>query len=134
VSSIFAEASMATTIVRVRNVAASVRWYREMLGLEPMHVGADGPDHPIAVYAIADSTVSLWQLPNGQSRSREDNHRNTYVAAVMSTDLASVQQALIERGIDVGEIRRSDNHEFLWFHDLDGNRFELTKPRESTPA
>ena len=38
--SIFDDASMVSTVVRVRNVAASVAWYREKLGLEPIHVGA----------------------------------------------------------------------------------------------
>jgi catechol 2,3-dioxygenase-like lactoylglutathione lyase family enzyme len=60
---VFDDASMVSTIVRVRDVAASVAWYREKLGLEPIHVGADGPEHPIAVYTIAGAVVSLWQLP-----------------------------------------------------------------------
>lgn len=33
VSGIFDDASMVATVVRVRDVAASVRWYREKLGL-----------------------------------------------------------------------------------------------------
>jgi len=45
-ASIFADASTVSTVVRVRDVAASVAWYREKLGLEPIHVGADGPAHP----------------------------------------------------------------------------------------
>ncbi len=125
---IFDDASMVATIVRVRDVAASVRWYREKLGLEPIHVGADGPDHPIATYAIAGSIVTLWQLPAGHTRVAEDNDRNTYVVAVMKGDLEPARQALIANGVDVGEIRQSANNEFLWFHDLDGNRFELSRP------
>jgi hypothetical protein len=51
--------------------------------------------------------------PYGNSRvasptSPEDNDRNTNVAAVINTDLTSVQRALVERGVEVGEIRRSD--------------------------
>ena len=56
---LFDDASMVSTVVRVRDVAASVAWYREKLGLEPIHVGADGPEHPIAVYTIAGAVVSL---------------------------------------------------------------------------
>ena len=125
---IFDDASMVATVVRVRDVAASVRWYREKLGLEPIHVGADGPDHPIATYAIAGSVVTLWQLPSGQARVAEDNDRNTYVVVVMKDDLGPAQQALIEKGVEVGEVRRSANNEFVWFHDPDGNRFELSRP------
>jgi catechol 2,3-dioxygenase-like lactoylglutathione lyase family enzyme len=119
---------MVATIVRVRDVAAAVTWYREKLGLEPIHVGSDGPEHPTAAYAIAGSVVSLWQLPPGGARVPEDNDRNTYVVAVMSGDLEPARRVLVERGVDVGEIRRSDNNEFVWFHDIDGNRWELSRP------
>jgi catechol 2,3-dioxygenase-like lactoylglutathione lyase family enzyme len=128
VSGIFDDASMVATVVRVRDVAASVRWYREKLGLEPIHVGTDGPDDPIATYAIAGSVVTLWQLPSGQARVAEDNDRNTYVVVVMKDDLEPARQALIENGVEVGEVRRSANNEFVWFHDPDGNRFELSRP------
>jgi catechol 2,3-dioxygenase-like lactoylglutathione lyase family enzyme len=125
---LFDDASMVSTVVRVRDVAASVAWYREKLGLEPIHVGADGPEHPIAVYTIAGAVVSLWQLPPNQARVREDNDRNSYVVVVMNGDLEPARSALIDRGVDVGEVRRSANNEFVWFHDLDGNRFELSRP------
>ena len=59
---VFDDGAMVSTVLRVRDVGASVRWYRGKLGLEPIHVGADG-DHPLAVYRIAGSVVSLWQLP-----------------------------------------------------------------------
>jgi catechol 2,3-dioxygenase-like lactoylglutathione lyase family enzyme len=127
-TSIFDDASMVTTVLRVRDVEASVRWYREKLGLEPVHVGADGPDHPFAVYTIAGAIVSLWQLPAGQERVLADNDRNSYVVMIMNGELESPRRALIESGVDVGEIRRSANNEFVWFHDLDGNRFELSRP------
>jgi catechol 2,3-dioxygenase-like lactoylglutathione lyase family enzyme len=125
---IFDDASMVSTVVRVRDVAASVAWYREKLGLEPIHVGAHGPEHPIAVYTIAGAVVSLWQLPPDQARVREDNDRNSYVVVVMNGDLEPARRALIDRGVDTGEVRRSANNEFVWFHDLDGNRFELSRP------
>jgi catechol 2,3-dioxygenase-like lactoylglutathione lyase family enzyme len=128
VSSIFDGVSMAATILRVCDVAASVRWYREKLGLEPIHVGADGPEHPFASFAIAGAVVSLWQLPAGQAREVEDNDRNSYVVVVMTEGLGTVRQALVDRGVDVGEIRRSANNEFVWFNDLDGNRWELSRP------
>ena len=122
------DASMVAIVLRVHDVVASVHWYREKLGLEPVHVGADGPDHPIAVYSVAGAVVSLWQLPSGQKRMQADNDRNSYVVVVTDGDLEASRQALIGRGVDVSEIRRSANNEFVWFHDLDGNRFELSRP------
>ena len=96
-------------------------------GLEPIHVGADGPAHPIAVYGIAGSVVSLWPLPANQARVLADNDRNSYVVVVVNGELEPARRALIDRGVDVGEVRRSANSEFVWFHDLDNNRFELSR-------
>ena len=88
---------MVSTVLRVRDVAASVRWYREKLGLEPVHVGADGPEHPIAVYTIAGSVVSLWQLPAGRARVVLDNDCNTYVmVVVMNTELEGLRRTLAD--------------------------------------
>jgi catechol 2,3-dioxygenase-like lactoylglutathione lyase family enzyme len=126
-SSVFEGALLVSTLLRVRDVAASVTWYREKLGLEPIHVGADGPEHPIAVYTIAGAAVALWQLPAGRSRVRLDNDSNTYVTVVVNTDLEPLRRTLGERGVEVGEIRRSANNEFLWFHDRDDNRFEVSR-------
>ena len=96
--SIFENASMVSTVLRVRDVDASVRWYREKLDLEPVHVGADGEEHPVAVFHIAGSVVSLWQLPEGRSRVLLDNDANTYVVVVVNSGLKSLRRALAERG------------------------------------
>ena len=125
---VFEQAEMLATIIRVRDVAASVEWYRDKLDLDPLHVGSDGPDHPIAAFAIAGSVISLWQLSPGSRRSRADADDNTYVVAVVDGDLEAQRQTLASRGVEVGELRRSANNEFFWFHDPDGNRFELSRP------
>jgi hypothetical protein len=83
---------------------------------------------PIAVYGIAGSVVSLWQLPANRARVLADNDRNSYVVVVMNGELESARRALIDQGVDVGEVRRIENNEFVWFHDLDNNRFELSRP------
>ena len=125
---VFEQAEMMATIIRVRDVAASVEWYREKLDLDPLHVGSDGPDHPIAAFAIAGSVISLWQLPPGSRRPRDDTDVSTYVVAVVKGDLEAQRRALEARGVEVGELRRSANNEFFWFYDPDGNRFELSRP------
>lgn len=125
---VFEHAEMVATVIRVHDVAASVEWYQAKLGLEPVHVGSDGPDHPIAAFAIAGGVVSLWQLPPGPRRLRDDIERTTYVAAVVNGDLEARRRALESRGVEVGELRRSANNEFFWFYDPDGNRFELSRP------
>jgi catechol 2,3-dioxygenase-like lactoylglutathione lyase family enzyme len=125
---VFEQAEMMATIIRVRDVAASVEWYREKLDLDPLHVGSDGPDHPIAAFQIAGSVISLWQLPAGTRRPRGDTDRSTYVVAVVNGDLEAQRRALESRGVEVGELRRSANNEFFWFYDPDGNRFEVSRP------
>jgi hypothetical protein len=127
-ASSFTDASMSATIVRVRDVAASVAWFEERLGLSPLHVGADGSEHPIAAYSIAGSIMSLWQLPPGEQRDRADNDRNSYLVIVMRDDISKVRDALASRGVTVGQLRTSANNEFFWFYDLDDNRFEVSRP------
>ena len=119
---------MVATVLRVRDVDASVRWYRDKLGLDPIRVGADGPDHPFASFLIAGSVISLWQLPRGEGRRLKNVDTDTYVVIVLSRDLEPVRRALLDRGVTVSEIRRSAHNEFVWFYDLDGNRFELSRP------
>lgn len=118
---------MLATVLRVRDVSESVRWWREKLGVEPLHVGADG-DHPIAAFVVAGSIVSLWQLPAGEQRTKDDNDRNSYVVLVVGDDLVGLRDDLVGRGVDADEPRRSAGNEFFWFHDPDGNRFEVSRP------
>jgi catechol 2,3-dioxygenase-like lactoylglutathione lyase family enzyme len=125
---VFEQAEMMATIIRVHDVAASVAWYRDKLDLDPVHVGSDGPEHPIAAFAIAGSVISLWQLPPGLRRPRESTDQTTYVVAVMKGDLEAQRRILESRGVEVGELRRSANNEFFWFYDPDGNRFEVSRP------
>ena len=127
-ASIFADASMVSTVVRVRDVAASVAWYREKLGLEPIHVGADGPAHPHRRLWDRRFGGSLWQLLANRARVLADNDRNSYVVVVMNGELESARRALIDQGVDVGEVRRIENNEFVWFHDLDNIHTEFAGP------
>ena len=47
---------------------------------------------------------------------------------VLDADLESVRIALAGNGVRVSEVRQSAKNEFVWFYDLDGNRFELSRP------
>ena len=125
---VFIGATMLATLLRVRNVQASVRWYREKLGLEPLHVGADGSTRSRR-FQYAGGVVSLWQLPPGKTGATPDNERNTYVVAVMNEDIEPLRRRLDANGVDVGGLLRSENNEFFWFHDLDDNRFEISRPK-----
>jgi catechol 2,3-dioxygenase-like lactoylglutathione lyase family enzyme len=76
-SNIFADASTVSTVIRVRDVTASVAWYREKLGLEPIHVGADGPDgncprimHAYEPTTIATATWSWSRMATSRMRGK----------------------------------------------------------------
>jgi catechol 2,3-dioxygenase-like lactoylglutathione lyase family enzyme len=110
----------------VRSVEGSFAWYRDKLGLEPLHVGDDGPKHPIASFVIAGAVIALWQLAPDETSVA--HHAGSYVVEVMNTDLRQLRQRLIDRGVEVGELGRSAHNESVGFYDLDGNRFELSRP------
>lgn len=129
-ASIFENVAMVATVLRVRDVDASVRWYRDKLGLEPVRVSADGPANPVAVYHLSGSVVTLWQLPVGRSRVLLDNDTNSYVVVVVNGGIKGLRRTLVERGVEVGDIKRSAANEFFWFYDLDDNRFEVSRPLE----
>jgi catechol 2,3-dioxygenase-like lactoylglutathione lyase family enzyme len=131
--SVWDKASMLSTVLRVRDVKSSVGWYRNKLGLEPLHVGADGPDHPFATFVIAGAVITLWQLPTAEALVMRDSDQSSYVVIVMDIDLDAIRALLMENGVEVSEVRRSTNNEYLWFHDPDGNRFELSRPRTPNP-
>jgi catechol 2,3-dioxygenase-like lactoylglutathione lyase family enzyme len=118
---------MASTIVRVADLDASVAWIRDKLGIEPLHVGADG-EHPIAAYAIAGMVMSLWQLPAGVRHDRASDDTSSYVVIVVDDDPADVRTELERRNVEVGALRESANASFFWFYDPDGNRFEIARP------
>jgi catechol 2,3-dioxygenase-like lactoylglutathione lyase family enzyme len=122
---------MVATILRVRHVEESVAWYKKVFGIEPLHVGADGPLHPYAAFDMAGSIVSLWQLPPGVTRERSENDRNTYLVFATDEDPETFREELIGMGVNADPIRESENHRFFWFYDLDGNRFEIATTKAS---
>jgi len=88
---IFNKMSTVATVLPVRDVAASVRCYRDKLGLEPIRVGSDGPDHPIAAYAIAGGVVvaAASRSDTGAGRQRSQQ----LVVAVMNCDLEPIRRS-----------------------------------------
>ncbi|MGZ6974225.1 MAG: VOC family protein [Acidimicrobiia bacterium] len=120
---------LAAVVVRVRDIAASVDWWRTGLGIEPMYVGSDG-EHPVAALPFGGLTVSLWQLPEGDTRNPEENDRNSYVVCTVRDEPADIRDALAARGVDVGALKQSSHFDFFWFQDPDGNRSEVSRQRE----
>jgi catechol 2,3-dioxygenase-like lactoylglutathione lyase family enzyme len=122
---VFADTTVASVVLRVRDLEQSIEWYREKFGLTPIAAGEDGP---AVAYVINSLVVALWQLPPGEQRERADNDRNTGLTFVVD-DLDAKRAELEQRGIECGVTQRSAHHAFFWCHDPDHNRFEFSDIR-----
>ena len=121
------QVQMVAPVLRVRDLAASVAWYRDRLGLVARYVSPPDTAEPLASFDLGGSLV-LWQLPSGVARDRADNGRNSHIVVVVDTDLEPVRQRLVEAGVEVTEVRRGSDNSYFDVYDLDGNRFEISRP------
>jgi len=122
------DVEMATVVLRVADLERSVEWYREKLGLAPLHRGADGNTPPYAVYDVSGVIVTVWQLWEGQDRANENNDRNSYVILVYGGDIVALHQRLVTAGVKTDAMRDSANNRFFWFYDPDNKRREVSQP------
>ena len=122
------QVQLATVVLRVADLERSVEWYRDMLGMSPIHKGVDGDTPPYAVYDVSGVIVTVWQLFPGQRRNAEENDRNSYVITVYDGDIVALRDSLVARGVKADEMRDSKNNRFFWFYDLDDNRWEVSQP------
>jgi catechol 2,3-dioxygenase-like lactoylglutathione lyase family enzyme len=122
------QVQLATVAIRVADIDLAVAWYRDILGMEPLHRGRDGNTPPYAAYTVAGMIITVWQLADNQRRSAEENDRNSYVMFVYSGDIEALHTRLVAAGVKADALRNSANNRFFWFHDLDHNRWEVSQP------
>ena len=118
---------LATVAIRVRDLDASVNWYRDMLGIEPVSQGADGDTPPYAAYVIGGMVITVWQLAKGDRRDPAENDRNSYLIFVWGGDIEALYNHLVAAGVHTEPLRNSANNRFFWFYDLDDNRWEVSQ-------
>jgi catechol 2,3-dioxygenase-like lactoylglutathione lyase family enzyme len=111
----------------VGDVAASIEWYREALGLEPVAVTEDA--FPYAVYDV--SGLRLVLEPAHAATDGHDSDRTGAAALnlVVTGDLEPIRQALLDAGSACTEIKRSPRFESFLVRDPDGHRVYLSRPR-----
>jgi catechol 2,3-dioxygenase-like lactoylglutathione lyase family enzyme len=124
----FPSPTATATVARVRDLEASIAWYRTHLDLEPVHVYNEG-DHPIAAYLIGTSVWVLWQLEAGNAGlGLEQRDVAPYLSIVVADDLDELRERFDRRGVLVTAVRSSANNKFFFACDPDGNRFEFARP------
>jgi catechol 2,3-dioxygenase-like lactoylglutathione lyase family enzyme len=122
--------NFAGPIVRVRNVDASRAWWQEVLDAEVSEPAGRG-ERRWATLTLGPSIVTLWQLPDGVERDRSHNDRNSYVVLNTEADIHDLRTTLIERGVESGRMQETSMLYFFWFHDPDGNRYEVSCFKDS---
>jgi len=109
-----------TVTMRVHDVDAAARWYREKLGLDTALVD---PEARRVVFDLGGSTsLTLWQLARIDVPMVLGTATAFPVFAV--SDVENVWNTLRDRGVLVEPVVESGGVRWFEFRDLDGNRLE----------
>ncbi len=110
----------------VRDVARSVVWYQQVLGLERRYEEAWG-DYP-AVVGIGTTSIALFPAAGTATRPLDDRGAITMrhlAFRVSEASFAEVQAEMQRRGIPF-EFQDHDIAHSIYFEDPDGYRLEIT--------
>ncbi|MGH7544559.1 MAG: VOC family protein [Gemmatimonadota bacterium] len=108
-----------TVILRVRDYEKAVKWYRDRLGLEPIHTD---PEEGLAVLALGDTSLTLWQLKADEVPSPPEAAGPFPIFGVLKAKAA--RSELRKRKVEVGPLKEDGGVRYFTFRDPDGNRLE----------
>ena len=115
----------------VRDLTASVPWYRALLGADPMLDEDTGPYHH-TVFAIGDTLLGLHQhsarTDAGDFSEFRPGLDHLAFGCSGRSDLEQWERRLDALGIDHGEIVDADYGSGLSFRDPDGIALEFLAP------
>jgi catechol 2,3-dioxygenase-like lactoylglutathione lyase family enzyme len=117
----------------VHDVAESVRWYQEILGLERRHEEAWG-DYP-AVLGVGTTSLALFPLkPSGTGAAAARNVPVMRHVAFRANaeNFARAQRELAARGLPF-EFQDHDIAHSIYVHDPNGHEIEITTYDLSAP-
>lgn len=101
-----------TVFVYVRNIAESVQWYREVLGLE---VGLEYLGY--VAFKLGETYLTI--IENRRQINHEFSTFNFFVE-----DAYVTHQYLVNKGVKVTDVKHDGVDHFAFF-DPDGNRLEI---------
>jgi catechol 2,3-dioxygenase-like lactoylglutathione lyase family enzyme len=119
----------------VREIARSIRWYTEILGLELLHEHPGGGQALLRLSAEGPG-LFLKQVEAPPALHFDHGGHRTALFELRVDDLAAMRQRLVAGGeLAGGEIESSECGEYLDLVDPDGNKIQLwAPPRVPTPA
>lgn len=126
-----AHARLGVTRLAVTDLARSIPFYRDGLGLQHL-----GTDDGIARMGVGDTTV--LELEAAPDARRPGRHAGLFHVALLypsRLELARVGKRLIERGLQIDGASDHGSHEAFYLADPDGNGLELAadRPQELWP-
>ena len=118
---------------RVRDLETSLRWYHDVLGLEPFAKEDFDPLNTFAAFAIGATPLALWQAQPGEELEITGTVGTTYVN-LLTDDLEGMRAKLMERGAKLTQTL--EHGRFRWFctFDPDGNRIEFAQVMDGEPS
>jgi catechol 2,3-dioxygenase-like lactoylglutathione lyase family enzyme len=125
VGSALGPVAMAAATLYVADLDASVTWYREAIGLEPLERTED--DFPYARYRIGGLTLVLEPIDAATDPIDSAQTGGAAINLVIERDPASVRAALVDRGVGCTELRRSPRFASFLVRDPDGHRLYITR-------
>ena len=110
----------------VRDVARSVVWYQEVLGLERLHEEAWG-DYP-AVVGIGGAAIALFPVQGSDPKPRPDRDvlaMRHLAFRANAENFARAQRELTDGGVEF-EFQDHGIAHSIYVHDPDGHEIEIT--------
>ena len=116
---------IAPTSLYVADFDASIRWYEDALGLQPVSTGDE--IHPFAAYMLGPSLIVLEPIAEAWEPAPPGSG-NATINILVSRDASEIRQELVRRGVRCSEMANTIHYHSFLIRDLDGNRFYVSQP------
>jgi catechol 2,3-dioxygenase-like lactoylglutathione lyase family enzyme len=111
----------------VHDLDASIEWYRDALGVEPVSVSHD--EFAYARYLAAGLAFVLEPAHAATDPGDSDRTGAAALNLVVEHDPADIRAALVERGVTCTPLKESPRFATFLVRDPDGHRIYVTRPR-----